>query len=342
MSYDYYDVVGEMLTKGVIRKEEVFDYTIIEDPNLLMEFERNFDFCQVNLAEKCSGFDIQPAKFFFNNDPGFNASARLNKGYFIITIHKDAILQLYTELYTQNNIFKAKSMLLEYKGLGEVADTPLEYLMYNSATMFVYYHELAHLIQYSNMRKLGDSVCNFLDEQYHSGEEPQLSNHHILEYDADSHAANFIFFHTNEYYLRLNVSLKTRENLIRLLSITAAGIFVCYIKFMGALTKELYFKDYKHPHPLIRITYVIANITGAAQGYFADITDIEVLREMLVIAGEYFDGHDEESTVYSFKDAVSTSRVQILEYMDELLNKAENTPSLVMNTVHKNKLLVND
>ena len=68
MSYDYYDVVGEMLTKGVIRKEEVFDYTVIEDPNLLIEFERNFDFCQVNLAEKCSRFDIQPAKFFFNNN----------------------------------------------------------------------------------------------------------------------------------------------------------------------------------------------------------------------------------------------------------------------------------
>lgn len=111
MIYEYYDIVGELTKKGIVIKEDIYDF--IDSPNS-DTYEKYFQFCQENLSEQCTDYNIQPAKFFFRESFEVNARAGLLNNYFVIAVNKGTIHTLYNFLYSQNKIFDLNE-LYEYK-----------------------------------------------------------------------------------------------------------------------------------------------------------------------------------------------------------------------------------
>ena len=142
-TYEYYDIVGELIREKVISKEDVYDF---EDSPRSFTYEKYFQFCQVNLSERCQDYNIQPAKFYFKEDLRVNANASFVKDHFVVAVNKGTIQSMYEFLYGQNDIFDEPDFSV-YNQLNDILDVPLSYLMYQSASLFTYYHEQGFLIK---------------------------------------------------------------------------------------------------------------------------------------------------------------------------------------------------
>ena len=247
--HDYNKVIQELIRLGIIDSSEIFDY---EFSPLKEIYQNYFDYCQENLLNHCHEYNIQPARFFFSNNYGVNAKAGLIKDYFVIGVNMDTIHTAYELFYEQNNIFDENPILSEmFLELSDKLDVPFGFLMFQMTTLFTYHHELAHLVQKSSLLETG------FHEQYGIGHEIEYSiEKHVLEFDADIQGANAICFQLLEYFKKLPNEDQTIKNLSKLMSLGITSIFsyflICFNK-----TKNLYYKKFSHPHPLIRICYVL-------------------------------------------------------------------------------------
>ena len=82
--YNYLKSGQELIDNGIIRKEDLFDYSY--SPNKAI-YEQFYQFCQTNLTEEWTEKNIQPAIFYFHNHNSFNAFALKYKNYNVIGIN---------------------------------------------------------------------------------------------------------------------------------------------------------------------------------------------------------------------------------------------------------------
>lgn len=147
MHYNYLKIIEELREKAKVHSDDIFEYQF---SSLSEVFERYFQFCQENLSEESSEYKIQPAKFYYRNQYEVNARAVVQNDYFIIGINMGTIKTLYDIFYEHNDIFDSSDILSDkYNKLAEQFDVPIGYLMFQSAILFTFYHERAHLIQKS-------------------------------------------------------------------------------------------------------------------------------------------------------------------------------------------------
>lgn len=237
----------------VLRQQEgisdALDYTD-NDPYEVVE--KYFQFCQQNLSEECGEYDIQPARIYIRDNMKVNGGATRTKTHSIIAVNFGTIVTLF-RFFTDNRSIFEKDELAEYKQLDEAFD--LDYLAFQLTTQFTYYHELAHLIQRSPIDH------HWLDELYakyiKEGDGYSLEKH-VYEFDADIFGSGQEALHIIEYWKRLPDELRTSDHLGLLLSVGAGAIF-SYFLFLMEHYSNIYYKAGDHPHPIVRISYMVDN-----------------------------------------------------------------------------------
>lgn len=326
MKYKYTDTIEELKAKALVPVGDIFEYEFSEIKDI---YQGYFQFCQENLTEECNDFDIQPAKFYYRTEYGINARAGLQSGYFIIGVNMQTIHSLYDLFYEKNDIFETAPFLLEnYKKLIDKFDVPTGHLMFQLATLFTFYHERAHLIQKS------DLLSTTLFEQPTATNEHEFSiERHVIEMDADLDASHNICFHLVEYFKKLDPNDKTSENLQKILSLGIASIFSYFLLYYKDSMK-IYYKEYTHPHPLVRISYILDCFVRVAEINLPGDFKIDLrktIREGFIITDTFYRTVFSIELVDGFAGQFMNESGIVELYVNELLEVGEGMAYLVKN-----------
>src|ERR1035437_8201724 len=286
--YYYQDIKNELVNKVGIQANDIFDY---QDAALKDVFEDYFNFCQENLSERCPCYSIQPAKFYFINNTTVNACASHPNEYYIIGVNSGTMVSL-------NGLFKS------------------HFLMLQGIMLFIFYHELAHLIQKSPTLVLGLSEKhNITDKSIYS------IQRHVLEYDADLNGANKLCHHLIDYWKSLENGLKTQARFQELISHGVASVFI-YFMFLNG-DKDIYIKESCHPHNLVRILYIIdcflhvvndeANLPNGIK-----IDKQLTIRETFEISDKLFKASSNDNHIKNLTQVLDKNGDSIENYINEL------------------------
>ena len=328
MPYDHKENIRELIQKEGI--PDAFDYTI-NDP--YGEVEKYFQFCQENLSEECEEYDIQPAKIYIRADPRVNAGATRTKSHSIIAINFGTIVNLF-QFFTDNESIFEKEELKDFQDLNKHFD--LDYLAFQLTTQFTFYHELAHLIQRSPI------TSRWMDELYakhiREGDGYSLESH-VYEFDADLFGSAQEALHIIEYWKRLPDQLRTPEHLGLLLSIGAAAIF-SYFLYLMENYPNIYYKASDHPHPIVRISYMVDNFIQNAQHNLPEGVQLDaraILTQAFQIAEHWFSQDSARcQAVAEFAKFFKNEGQNIADYINKvLIPESKKYPELVMNRPRK-------
>lgn len=319
----YQEVKAELMAKGAYTAIELYDYSA---SRIALLFDRFFNFCYVNLRDHCHEYNIHPARLIIFNDVEVNACATSFQGYNLIEINNGLIYKMYAHFYDNNKAFTIDKYLMEEYAPLFPEDAPADFIMYQVTPQFTYYHELAHLIQNAPLLKK-----SFSERTRHAdGDFDVLS--HLLEFDADLHAAQMLYFHIEEFWKKMPVGNQSSETIGKLISIYASAIFV-YFTFLEEERESIYFEKYSHPHPLIRITYVLDIIIGVAeQNLKKIILDKKlILKEAFNITSLMDQANGRMDSVSAYAERYKLSNVEITNYVNKLASLSNDIPYLVKN-----------
>lgn len=230
---------------------------------------------------------------YFTNDSRVNALAGHGQIYYVIKINMGVLHELYSLFYF-NDILDDPE-LLEYQEFGnflenslnEQTRVPLSFLMAQNGTLFTYYHELGHLIQFSQ-KGAGKAMQS---EQYTDEDKDKFDPlKHIEEFDADQHGASSLAFHIYDLFQKLPEPARTEEIMKKLIIVSLVGT-MGYIFFLWkSINRDMYYDKSTHPHPLIRIAWISANIIDVIQkNIFPNLDQREILDETFKILDIYLD-----------------------------------------------------
>jgi len=305
---------------------EIFDY---RDGEKALLFDRYNSFCQTNLTGHSTEFEIQPALFYYSPDQRINARAKQRNGYFLIEVFAGLVIKLYDHFYETNRAFEIDKVLRENYAPLLPSDTPPGYLMYQAAIQFTYYHERAHLIQRSPL------LSQALDEEYAHGTSTMFDfSRHLLEFDADMHAAHFVCFHMIDYWKKLPVEKQTLSAITSLLALAASSIFTFFVFLEGGET-PIYYQDKRHPHPVVRISYVIDILSAVAEQNLAGtgLKAGDVLKEAFDISERMAIANGRTNPIYRYAALFKAEHKNITDYIQVLIDESEKVANLVKNRV---------
>jgi len=328
--YNYSDNVKELKNVLEDKADEIFEYG---DSELREQFEKFFQFCQTHLSEECNSFNIQPALFYYTTFYSLNAIAAKVQNSYLIGVNMGTMSSLYYLLYAQNNIFYMSSYLYEaFNPISEALSDDMEYIMFQLSIIFIYYHELAHLIQMSD-----NSYIWKLENPTSVADDDFSVERHILELDADVNGSYNICLHLIQYFEKLPHLSQTNRNLEKLLALGTASVFSFFLIFYSDY-EEMYYREHSHPHPMIRLSYVVDSFIKSAENNLPSGVDIdkgEVIRLGFGISEMLFENYPRRDIIHNFSAQFIKESSHIKEYVDELLAISKEMPSLVMNRLAK-------
>ena len=129
--------------------------------------------------------------------------------------------------------------------------------MYQQATHFTIYHEIAHLIQKS--KYLNSALYEFA-----AAEADFDYCRHLYELDADLFAALNIGSHILQYAKGTFGDGLKNEHVEKLIVIICSSSLF-YFLFFQSDVKGMYYEEKTHPHPVIRVSLVIFHLVSYLQ-----------------------------------------------------------------------------
>jgi hypothetical protein len=320
MIYNHQKLSEELIENAAISPDDICDYSFYPLRDVI---DRYFQFCQGYLSHECEIYDIQPARVFVRSHTSVNASAYSNRhGYNIIAINAVTIITLYNFFNDKTDVFNCKA-LAEFKVLHQTLD--LNRLLFDLCTQFIFFHELAHLIQKPHLNM-------WFDETYNNSSSYSLE-HHLYEYDADIYAANNVVFLIIEYWKTQVKVPRSQENLYLLLTTGLAGIF-SYLVYLMESYQDIYYKSSKHPHLMVRICYILDCFIRVTQCNFPNKCTIDshtILSNAYKISDVFF-GYEGKDLVKRFDMSFNKENSKIKSYINEDLEpKSKAMDNLVMN-----------
>lgn len=230
--------------------------SLFQELDLLKENEFNllkkgdFTFECISACIKLSEFISEKLKinlsFGVKYDYTFNAKAIVKDKQGVILLNLGLIEKLEQIVSNSVEIF-SKENISSYTIL-ETDKEELKILYLELCYSYIFYHELAHVIQMLNTLK--DEKYSF-QEQYSTKNVFNVKNH-IYELDADLFGISISTVKLLEFISKKNYPI----NPILLLNILTGFLFTIsniIILFSENQFKNIYFSQYSHPHPLIRI-----------------------------------------------------------------------------------------
>jgi hypothetical protein len=195
-------------------------------------------------------------------------------------------------------------------------DISADIYLFQVVTLFFLYHETGHLIQLNNQPR---QYTEFLNRD---GEEEER---HAKEFDADWFASNELAFHIVDLWRELNIEqeLEAIEVLHKMAELALAGVYVYLIK-ASKNYPQLYYQDLCHPHPSIRLAYIIH--------YYADTIRLHsgigvdqgsILRNAMAISSELMSNEEPNPVEYFSLDIIFQNLDGIEKYIHKMTNNCK-------------------
>jgi len=252
---NYLDLLEELKQHGIEAQDgEFYDY---RDFPLETDFNTFYEFCQTYLDRDDLGFDIKPARFYYNSNINVNGLAYVKNDFKLVEIYKGTIFGLKDFFDSKKELFSGES-LLKYNQLTLKNASEPEYFLFQYVTLYFLYHEVGHLIQRSmgstNHKEFVDTKC----------EGDDIITQHIREHDADWFAANQVAFHIISFANQISEpSLESKKTTTEdIASLSLAGIYMYFIRRTKAYP-QIYYQEHCHPHPSVRLSYMIYYLMDA-------------------------------------------------------------------------------
>lgn len=225
---DYKIEIDYAIKNNIARYDDIFDFS--ETPNE-EPYKVLYLFCRENLDIHSKRGSIPTSTFLYSNDFSKNAKANTKKNviYINMGLMQDCI-DKYLYNYMLNNFIELREPDLSAK-----FDSSLSYLAFQVNTQFTYYHELAHLIQFSKKMTKEE-----LQERSSDGEF-DITNHK-LEINADTYASICIATHIHQYIEKSFGDNISQEYVDKTITILGACLLEYILNF--TCKHELYFEEY--------------------------------------------------------------------------------------------------
>lgn len=242
----YENEITILTEKGIFANDEIF---LFAGSPYSQQFESLYNFCRENLNINSDRYSLNPNAFAFLNNFSVNAKAGLRNNCYVIVFNSGLMVWviqniLMNEAYHNFINEKFPELLKHY-------DNSLEVLGFQLATQFTYYHELAHLIQFSKNAER-ELIRNERMEFEANFELVQ----HWLEINADTFASISISSHIQQYLFKQigdNLNPQNATDSLVIFSISLLN----YIMSFTSTSEELYFLERSHPHPIIRFINIL-------------------------------------------------------------------------------------
>lgn len=320
-----YQVEMKNITEKVeIPSDNIFNY--VETPH-----EKEFDDMFIFSKGALENFDYlyenyDKSFFYFRNDISLNAHVCSTNGYNTIAINSGILVNLIDKISNNENIEKC---LLSKYDVTKKLDSGIAKIMYDMGTMFIFYHELGHIIQHEKNAKY-----SFLDELQNNNLAFDIDRHK-LEMDADEFSALCIGTSLVQYIKKLehqNGICFTKKEVEQLFEIIMTGVVLSIAPFYSY--SNFYMEDKSHPHPIIRTFNILYTILSYCNDH-RDIQNFEVLSSHISILSNVFDNvaEIEPTTMNNFTEILRNNGQNISLYIDKLRTQVltDNNLTLAVN-----------
>ncbi|MBX2944065.1 MAG: hypothetical protein KF860_17170 [Cyclobacteriaceae bacterium] len=295
----YSQALEILFSRSTYFKDIAFDYELSPYKEY---FESFYQFCSEYLEEESKYLDVSDTKFLYINNLHINAQAGLRDRTRYIGVNSGSIVKLmqFSQELAEN--------LPEISSLHSVFDVSKDILVFQLNTLFIFYHELGHIIQdpFDQIPILDENVTEAGYSEFH----------HILEMDADWYAANKVANHIIHKWDSLPPTLKSQDILIDLIKISLSGTIIFLIETFRNPT--IYFQKFKHPHPTVRWMVVLSVMFDKLRQSLSLNFD-----ECIIIVFDFIKSiKAKESLIDDFLEAIQTHLPEILKYIADLHGKA--------------------
>jgi hypothetical protein len=326
--FKYQAIIEELTKENILPANDIFDYQFAP---LKAIYKNYFEYCQEYLSKYCHAYEIEPARFYFRNENSVNAVAYRKNGFFLIGVNTGTIRKTYNLFYDQNKIFEEDGQLAkEFTELSEIINIPLGFLMFQLSTLFTFHHELAHLVQKSSLLIIG------VKEKYNSlVNKNSIIERHVLEFDSDLHGADAVSSQILLIFKKLATQYQNPKNLVKLLSIGIATIYIYFILCFPNKLHKIYYMQFSHPHPLIRISYVLDRFIRTANEDLpiSAAMNPEKLAQLGFVISNIFlkTQKNHNSVIDEFPNQFLENFDSIENYINDLLEYSRKEKNLMMN-----------
>lgn len=286
-------------------------------------YEKFYVFCQNNLEIQGEKFGIKPAYFFYRNYRSYNAGAYKRNESYIINICDFYFQTLKIKFIDENLLFENENIKEIFAEIIKVTKVELGYLMFQSSTLFSYYHELAHLIQFKNLSEF-EQFENSIDEDF-----DLIKN--INELDADLNGVGQMFYHIVDYFEDIENNANSKVLIENLISISLSSLLISRLLIENfdhnSTLQKIYFKEKTHPHSLIRVVYMLDHLLINIKPNLPNISvDIDsILDNSFTLTKIYF----QNNSLSVLAEMYNENSKEIRNYIEFLEIESENHKNLV-------------
>lgn len=245
---DYKQEIDYATRNNIAKFADIFDFD--DTPNEQL-YKNLYLFCRENLDIHYRRKSISNSSFLYSNDFSINAKARAKNNQNSILINMGLMqhcIDKYLFNHDLNDFIESTEPALAAK-----FDSSLSYLAFQVNTQFTYYHELAHLFQFSKI----DSEQELQERSTDGGFDIMK---HKLEINADTYSSICIATHIDQYIDKSFGEHVSQKIVTKTITIFGACLLEYIVNFTDKF--EIYFEEHSHPHPLIRLLNIILNITN--------------------------------------------------------------------------------
>jgi hypothetical protein len=316
-NYNYYKEQIDSIDFGF----DLNTYTIDGD-SLHGEFLlKDYDFFQEYLDKQVLD---REAFFIYGSEGEYNGFAIADENINIVSINSYLFLAI--ELFYRENrasiekILSTNNIPLKFDG-----GLPTVTIMKDTAKMFVFYHELGHLVQSFKPTM----ISNYTDEL-----ETDMYNEidHVSEIDADLYAANMVVSHILKISTRDEKFRPLDSKYFEDLCIAIISSFTLFRNLTIGKVDEFYLKENSHPHTAVRVFNVYHTILDSlSQNTKITFDCRRILKVTMAIDEELCDIHPDIQHSSNFQRVLENNLSEIVSYCKEIMETVVSLESSAFN-----------
>jgi hypothetical protein len=313
----YLEVIEELKATGIKPYDsDFYEFSDFDTP-LTAEFERIFLFGQEFLDRRDIELNINPARLYFSSNNSLNAVAKNQNGYYLIEIYSGTVSWINEFFVSKKDRFN-NPRFEAFRKITAVKGIEPNYFFIQFLTLYCFYHEAGHLIQ---QRLQTEDYTEFSNKKYNPKE---ISVRHIRELDADWYAASCMAIHAGEY---TNDPNEFKEIAIMCLT----GIYMFRIELAKGIT--LYYEEHEHPHPVIRLSYIIPFFIETFRSVFNALFDYASILDESIAISEILMANEDNNITQEYNQVIRTHLNPIRAYIVKIITDSDGYPYLSKNVV---------
>lgn len=333
MVLNYNDVITELTNKCGFPKNKFFIFEGTSHEDKCAEL---FDFFQNSFQKDFSSLGIESAYFFYNNIEEVNGYASRKGNCYVVCFKIGAVKEISSKLgdldltpYHKNE----KPILEDFKRLYPEGTNKL---VYSSAMMYFFYHEVGHLVQFKSEEK---DILHM--EKKEENKKIYTNKSHVREIDADMFAAIQL---SRQILNRLDKLQDPDANTIS----TLFGIYlsgpILFNLFLLPI-RDFYTTANSHPHAFVRVMCILYSLQTGIRQKYPNLNIDDLINDSLEIALKIVDdliGHENGSNYeIGMKKMFCKNENDIKQYSKRLIDQIPTMKNSAVNEYNRSVRALN-